>query len=45
MDTAGVMAGVVILSVIGVIFHYSLQWLRDRLLFWAEQGEVAGPSV
>lgn len=45
MDTAGVMAGVVILSAVGLIFHYGLQWLRDRLLFWAVQGEVAGISV
>lgn len=45
MDTAGVMATVFILSAIGVLFHYSLQYLRDRLLFWAKQSEVAGSSV
>jgi NitT/TauT family transport system permease protein len=45
MDTAGVMAAVFILSAIGVAFHYSLQYLRDRLLFWAVQGEMAGPPV
>jgi NitT/TauT family transport system permease protein len=45
MDTAGVMAAVFILSAIGVAFHYGLQYLRDRLLFWAVQGEMAGPSV
>jgi NitT/TauT family transport system permease protein len=45
MDTAGVMATVFILSAIGVAFHYGLQTLRNRLLFWAVQGEVAGASV
>jgi NitT/TauT family transport system permease protein len=45
MDTAGVMATVFILSAIGVLFHYSLQSLRDRLLFWAVQSEVAGAAV
>jgi NitT/TauT family transport system permease protein len=45
MDTAGVMATVFILSAIGVVFHYGLQWLRNRLLFWAAHGEVAGSSV
>jgi NitT/TauT family transport system permease protein len=45
MDTAGVMATVFILSAIGVLFHYGLQFLRDRLLFWAARGEVAGSSV
>ncbi|MBL8697114.1 MAG: ABC transporter permease [Alphaproteobacteria bacterium] len=45
MDTAGVMATVFILSAIGVVFHYGLQFLRDRLLFWAAQGEVAGGGV
>ena len=45
MDTAGVMATVFILSAIGVLFHYGLQWLRNRLLFWAAHGEVAGSSV
>ena len=45
MDTAGVMAAVVILSAIGVVFHYGLQWVRDRLLFWAVQSEVGGPSI
>jgi NitT/TauT family transport system permease protein len=45
MDTAGVMATVFILSAIGVLFHYGLQWLRNRLLFWAAHGEVAGSGV
>lgn len=43
MDTAGVMATVFILSAVGVAFHYLLQAIRDRLLFWAAQSEVAGP--
>ncbi len=45
MDTAGVMATVFILSAIVVLFHYGLQYLRDRLLFWAVQGEVAGKPI
>lgn len=45
MDTAGVMANVFILSAIGVLFHYGLQAIRNRLLFWAAQGEVAGTGV
>ena len=42
MDTAGVMAGVFILSIVGVLFHYGLQYVRHRLLFWSTAGEVAG---
>jgi NitT/TauT family transport system permease protein len=45
MDTAGVMATVFILSAVGILFHYGLQYFRDRLLFWAAHGEVAGSSV
>jgi NitT/TauT family transport system permease protein len=45
MDTAGVMANVFILSAIGVVFHYGLQAVRNRLLFWAAQSEVAGAGV
>lgn len=45
MDTAGVFAAIFILSTIGVIFHYGLQYLRGKLLAWAVHGELAGSSV
>ena len=35
MDAPGVFANVLILSAVGVIFHYGLQYLGNRLLFWA----------
>jgi NitT/TauT family transport system permease protein len=41
MDTAGVFANVLILSATGVMFHYGIAWLRQRLLFWATGSEVA----
>jgi NitT/TauT family transport system permease protein len=44
MDTAGVFASVVLLSATGLAFHYGLQYLRQRLLFWASS-EVAGTNV
>lgn len=34
MDTAGVFANVVILSATGLIFHYGLQYIRGKLIFW-----------
>lgn len=45
MDTAGVMAAVFILSAIGTLFHYGLQYLRNRLLFWSAAGEVGGAPL
>jgi len=42
MDTAGVFASVLILSLTGIAFHYGVQFLRRRLLFWAAGSEVAG---
>jgi NitT/TauT family transport system permease protein len=45
MDTAGVFANVLILSATGVVFHYGIAWLRQRLLFWAAGSEVAGAAL
>ncbi|MFB9951934.1 ABC transporter permease [Rhizobium puerariae] len=42
MDTTGVFASVFILSVVGLMFHYGLQFLRNRLLFWSAGSEIAG---
>jgi NitT/TauT family transport system permease protein len=36
MDAAGVFANIIILSVVGLIFHYGLQYVGKRLLFWTE---------
>ena len=44
MDTAGVFASIVLLSATGLVFHYGIQYLRRRLLFWASS-EVAGDNV
>ena len=35
MDAPGVFANVFILSGVGLIFHYGLQYVGKRLLFWA----------
>lgn len=45
MDTPGVFANVLLLSATGIVFHYGLQALRYRLLFWARGSEVAGSKV
>jgi NitT/TauT family transport system permease protein len=45
MDTAGVMATTFILSIVGMAFHYGLQFLRDHLLAWSSQNEIAGSSI
>ena len=44
MDTAGVFASIVLLSATGLVFHYGIQYLRRRLLFWSSS-EVAGTNV
>lgn len=41
MDTPGVFANVVVLSATGIVFHYGLQALRHRLLFWARGAETS----
>ena len=45
MDTPGVFANIVLLSATGLVFHYGLQALRNRLLFWASGSEAAGTSA
>jgi NitT/TauT family transport system permease protein len=42
MDTPGVFANVLLLSATGLVFHYGIQALRYRLLFWARGSEIAG---
>ncbi len=44
MDTPGVFASVVLLAATGLVFHYGLQALRRRLLFWSTS-EIAGTNV
>ncbi len=44
MDTAGVFANIIILSIAGIVFHYGIQYARRRLLFWSAGSEVAGTS-
>lgn len=36
MDAAGVFANIIILSTVGLMFHYGLQYIGRRLLFWTE---------
>ena len=45
MDMAGVMGAIFYLSAAGVLFHYGLQYLRRRLLFWSAGSEVAGSPM
>jgi TctA family transporter len=45
MDTPGVFANIVLLSATGLVFHYGLQALRNRLLFWASGSEAAGTKA
>ncbi|MFI4980446.1 MAG: ABC transporter permease [Nevskiales bacterium] len=45
MDTAGVFANVLLLSVTGIVFHYGIQYLRKRLLFWTGDVDAARPKV
>jgi NitT/TauT family transport system permease protein len=45
MDTPGVFANVFLLSVTGMVFHYGVQALRYRLLFWARGSEVSGSKI
>jgi NitT/TauT family transport system permease protein len=42
MDTAGVFANVFILSLTGIVFHYGIQFLRQRLIFWSGGNEMSG---
>jgi NitT/TauT family transport system permease protein len=42
MDTAGVFANVFILSITGIVFHYGIQFLRQRLIFWSGGNEMSG---
>jgi NitT/TauT family transport system permease protein len=42
MDTAGVFANVFILSLTGIVFHYGIQFLRQRLIFWSGGNELSG---
>jgi len=44
MDTAGVMATTTILAVVGIVFHYGIQFLRDHLLAWSTTNEIAGSA-
>jgi len=44
MDTPGVFASIVLLSATGLVFHYGIQYLRRRLLFWSSS-EVGGTNV
>jgi NitT/TauT family transport system permease protein len=45
MDTPGVFANVLLLSATGIVFHYGIQALRYRLLFWARASEMSGSKV
>jgi NitT/TauT family transport system permease protein len=45
MDTAGVFAGIFILSAVGVLCHNGVQYLRDRLLFWSASHEITGSTL
>ena len=45
MDSAGVLAGVFILSAVGVLFHQSLQLLRRHLFSWSAVTEIAGSPM
>jgi NitT/TauT family transport system permease protein len=42
LDTAGVFAALVLLSVIGIVLHLSMHWLQRRVLFWADENQVPG---
>lgn len=42
MDTAGVFASVLILSVTGIVFHYGIQYLRGKIIFWAGDSDGGG---
>ena len=42
MDTPGVFANVFILSITGIVFHYGIQFLRQRLIFWSGGNELSG---
>ncbi len=42
LDTAGVFATIFILSLSGLVFHYGIQLLRQRLLGWAAASELGG---
>lgn len=41
LDTAGVFAALVCLSAIGITLHLLMHSLQRRLLFWAEQNQIA----
>jgi len=42
MDTAGVFAGLVVLSIVGVALHACLRLVGRRLVFWTRFGSAAG---
>jgi NitT/TauT family transport system permease protein len=44
LDTAGVFATAMILSAVGLIFHFGLQHARFKLLFWARRSEISGEA-
>jgi NitT/TauT family transport system permease protein len=44
LDTAGVFATAILLAIVGLIFHFGIQYARHRLLFWARQSEISGAS-
>jgi NitT/TauT family transport system permease protein len=44
LDTAGVFATAMILSAVGLIFHFGVQHARFKLLFWARRSEISGGS-
>ena len=45
LDTTGVFASVTVLAAVGIIFHYTLQAVRKRLLFWAADSDVHGSGL
>ena len=45
LDTTGVFASVTVLAGVGLVFHYTLQAVRRRLLFWATDSESLGSGL
>jgi NitT/TauT family transport system permease protein len=45
LDTAGVFATIFLLSLAGLVFHYGIQFLRQRLLGWAAATELGGSQT
>ncbi|CAN5327931.1 ABC transporter permease [soil metagenome] len=42
LDTAGVFAALVTLSVIGIVLHLAMHWLQRKVLFWADENQIPG---